>query len=107
MQERRLCIVIQIAQGLGKCRMRELQRLQDLQGLDFAAAIQQVLSAAEPAPVVSHQVTVEEVERSLNHVASACEFSSSSIRGRLLPRHGDAAAELRRVFRRVENIQAK
>ena len=50
-------------------------------------------------------MTVEEVERSLNHVASVCKFSSSSIRGRLLPRHGDAVAEL--VFQKVESIQAK
>ena len=90
-----------------KCRMRELQGLQDLQGLDFASAVQKVLSAAEPALVVSHQVTVEEVERSLNHVASACDFSSSPLRGQLVNRHGDATAELKRVFQRVDSIQAK
>ena len=78
-----------------------------MEGLDFASAVQQVLSAAEPATFVLYQMTVEEIEHVLNHVASACEFSSPLIRAQRLNTEIDSTAELKRLFQRVDSVQAK
>ena len=78
-----------------------------MQGLDFASAIQQVLSAAEPAPRGSQQVDIEEIDHTLDCVASICEFSSPNIRSRFLYRQGEATTELTRLFRKIDSIQTK
>lgn len=57
--------------------------------------------------LVSEQATVEEIELTLNCVASACEYSSPIIRNQILDREVEGTTELTRLFRRMDGIQAK
>jgi hypothetical protein len=46
--------------------MRELQRWQKNHGLDFASAVEQVLSATDTSPSLSSAIMIDEVDRALD-----------------------------------------
>ena len=80
LQPARLRTIIQKAQGLGSSRMRELQRWQSDRGLDFASAVEKVLSATSPSPSPSSTVMIDDVDEALDQIAAVCPFSSPEIR---------------------------
>lgn len=79
MQEKRLGCIVQKALGLGHTRMDELRRWQDTDGLDLASAVQRVVSATDETLKGCGQMTVEEIDHTLDLVASTCFFSSIKI----------------------------
>jgi DNA ligase-4 len=107
LQEKRLERIIEKALGLGISRVYELQRLQDQQGLDFASAVQQIMSATDETLQPSGPMTIEEIDDMLDGVASTCSFSSSEIRKRVDHVRVDATAELVKIFRRLHSSEAK
>jgi DNA ligase-4 len=107
LREGRLRTTVQNAQGLGKCRMLELQRWQSVHGLDFASAVEQVLSATDTSPSSSSAITIDEVDYTLDQIASTCAFSSPEIRQRRKGEPTEATAALTRIFRRADSLQTK
>ena len=106
-QEVRLRKAIQNAQGLGKSRMLELRRWQGEHGLDFGSAVEQVLSAKDASPSSSSAITIEEVDHTLDQLASTCAFSSPETRQRRKGEPTEIVAGLTSLFRRADSQQAK
>ena len=65
---------------LGHTRVSELQGLQGRHGMVFASAVQQVLSATDDISNPPRSLTAEEVDHSLDRLASTCVFSSPKLR---------------------------
>jgi hypothetical protein len=87
--------------SLRKGRTDELQRLQEQQGVDFAFAMQRFICAAtDENPRADGQLSVDEIERVFNRVASGCPCSSWQIKNRM---NGTPFEELIRLFRRMQS----
>jgi len=106
-QEKRLEPVIVKALGLGHGRMDELHRLQDQQGLDFASAVQRVMSSTDETSQAVGELSVDEIERTLDRVASTCAFSSWEIKQDTNGAHVDPVEKLVSLFRRLRSLKAK
>ena len=98
---------IQNAQGLGSSRMRELQRWQRDRGLDFASAVEKVLSATSPSRSLSTTVMIDDVDEALDQIAAVCPFSSPEIRQGRNDEPSEATSGLTRLFCRADSLQAK
>lgn len=73
-RERRLEAVIVKTLGLGRSRTAELHQLQEQQGLDFASAVQQVMAPTDETSTPGGHLSVEEIEKTFDRVASTCPF---------------------------------
>ena len=87
--------------------MRELQRWQSDRGLDFASAVEKVLSATSPSPSPSSTVTIDDVDEALDQIAAVCPFSSPKIRQGRNDEPSEAISGLTRLFCRADSLQAK
>ena len=92
------CIVTKAA-CLGHTRVAELRRLQGHEGMDFASAVQQVLSATDDISRPHPSISIEQVDQALDRLASTCSFSSSKLRESVRTGYNEASVELVRVFR--------
>ena len=63
-------------------------------GLDFTSAVQQIMSGTEETPHPHEPMKIEEIEETLDRVASTCPLSSSEIRKTVGHVDVDATAEL-------------
>lgn len=80
--------------------MDELRRWQDTDGLDLASAVQRVVSATDETLKGCGQMTVEEIDHTLDLVASTCFFSSIKIQTEARHLYVNATDELTKIFRR-------
>ena len=65
------------------------------------------MSATDEIPHPRELMTIEEVDRTLDRVASTCAYSSSEIRNKMGHVCVDATAELVKIFRRLHSSEAK
>ncbi|KIW22037.1 uncharacterized protein PV07_12564 [Cladophialophora immunda] len=79
---------------LGHSRVSELRRLQGRNGIDFASAAQQVLSATDDFSNPPRSLTVEEVDHTLDRLASTCVFPSPKLQGSITIGYIEAFDEL-------------
>jgi DNA ligase-4 len=107
LRERRLTDITVRAWGLGSSRRHELQRLQDEEGLDFASAVQSVVEDGGDPPQSQPSPTVEEVDGTLDLLASACDFSSPELRNRIQKKSVEPSQELIGIFRRMRGLEVK
>jgi DNA ligase-4 len=99
--------IVARAACLGHTRVSELRRLQGHGGTDFASAAQQVLSATDDFSNPPRSLTLEEVDQTLDRMASLCSFSSSKLRESVKISYADAIDGLVRVFRRLPSMGVK
>jgi DNA ligase 4 len=100
LQRKRLGCIVQRALSLGHTRMDELRRWQDTDGLDLASAFHRVVTATDETLKGCGQVTVEEIDHTLDLVASTCSFSSIKIQTEARHLYVNATDELTKIFRR-------
>ncbi|KAK5219359.1 hypothetical protein LTR47_011506 [Exophiala xenobiotica] len=92
---------------LGHARVSELRRLQGRDRMDFASAVQQVLSATDDFSNPSRPLTVDEVDHALDRLASTCVFSSPKLRESITIGYTEVFDELVRVLRRLPSVGVK
>ncbi len=92
---------------LGHTRVSELRRLQERDGIDFASAVQQVLSATDDFSNPPRPLTVDEVDHTLDRLASTCVFSSPKLRESVTIGYTEVFDELVRVLRRLPSVGVK
>ncbi|KAK5356244.1 hypothetical protein LTS03_011709, partial [Exophiala xenobiotica] len=92
---------------LGHTRVSELRRLQGRDRMDFASAVQQVLSATDDFSNPPQPLTVDEVDHTLDRLASTCVFSSPKLRESITFGYKEVFDELVRVLRRLPSMGVK
>ncbi|KAK5216010.1 hypothetical protein LTR72_010984 [Exophiala xenobiotica] len=92
---------------LGHTRVSELRRLQGRDRMDFASAVQQVLSATDDSSNPPRPLTVDEVDHTLDRLASTCVFSSPKLREPITIGYTEVFDELVRVLRRLPSVGVK
>ncbi|KAK5356180.1 hypothetical protein LTS03_011737, partial [Exophiala xenobiotica] len=92
---------------LGHTRVSELRHLQGRDRLDFASAVQQVLSATDDFSNPPQPLTVDEVDHTLDRLASTCVFSSPKLRESITFGYTEVFDELVRVLRRLPSMGVK
>lgn len=110
LQERRLEGILKGALGLGATCMKALQRWRDADGPDLASVVQSVMSTTDDSPRPQHRITVTEIDRTLDRVASTSSFSSFDLREKIKvsqPQPIHVADELTMIFCRLQSSQAK
>jgi hypothetical protein len=90
-----------------EARTDELQRLQERQGVDFAFQVQRFMSATDENPHTGGQLSVDEIERVFDWVASGCPLSSWQIKTSMKGTPLDSVEELTHLFRRMQSCEAK
>lgn len=80
-QELRLSLVLGRCLGLGTTRLSQLNQWKERGGVDLASCVENVMRDAEnPAVAATQEVTLEEIDNSLERIASRCKFSSAEVR---------------------------
>ncbi|KAK5344797.1 hypothetical protein LTR61_011428 [Exophiala xenobiotica] len=92
---------------LGHTRVSELRRLQGRDRMGFASAVQQVLSATDDFSNPPQPLTVDEVDHTLDRLASTCVFSSPKLRESITFGYTEVFDELVRVLRRLPSVGVK
>ncbi|KAK5332587.1 hypothetical protein LTR98_011294, partial [Exophiala xenobiotica] len=92
---------------LGHTRVSELRRLQGRDRMDFASAVQQVLSATDDFSNPPQPLTVDEVDHTLDRLASTCVISSPKLRESITIGYTEVFDELVRVLRRLPSMGVK
>lgn len=110
LRERQLETIIQRAHCLGSSRMLELQSIQSSGQLDFAASVERVVAKTDCEPRVGSELTLEEIDDTLDQVAALSSFSSANLRDAVREKHDQlsSANELfSKVFVRMKSFEAK
>lgn len=105
--ESRLEGIVVKAAGLGHTRASELRHPQEHEGVDFASAVQQVLSVTDDDHESIHSLTIVDLDHALDRLAVICPFSSRKLRTSMGNVHGEPIDELMRIFRRLRGVEAK
>lgn len=75
--------------------------------LDFASAVQRLVEDGGEPLQSQHSPTVEEVDQTLDRVASTGTFSSPNLRNRIKEKSVDPSQELIGIFRRMLGLEVK
>lgn len=108
--ERQLENIIQRAQCFGSSRMVALQSLQSSGQLDFAASVERVMAITDCEPRVGSELSLEEIDDTLDQVAVLSSFSSANLREAVREKYGHLSSAnelLSRVFARLKSFEAK
>ncbi|KAK5243792.1 hypothetical protein LTR11_011634 [Exophiala xenobiotica] len=92
---------------LGRARVSELRRLQGHDGMDFASAVQQVLSATDHFSNPPRPLTVDEMDHTPDRLVFTCVFSSPKLREVITIGYTEVFDELVRVLRRLPSVGVK
>ncbi|KAK0626413.1 hypothetical protein B0T14DRAFT_103043 [Immersiella caudata] len=109
-KERRLQTIIGRGLGLGISRIRQLARwLEPGSGVDLAECVERILrETPNPVSVTQRDVTVEDIDELLHEIASACRFSSPTVRGTNSGlRLAEHEADLGDIYKRLSGRDAK
>ena len=79
LQEAKLEAIIKPALGLGTTRLKELLWWKQISGVDFASAVEHVISATDSEIRPSASVTLEEIDEVLDRAAAASPFSTVNL----------------------------
>jgi DNA ligase 4 len=110
LKEKQLEAIIKHALGLGSTRLKELQQWRDSDGPGFASAVQRVMSATDAGPRSQRNVTVEEIDETLDRMASRSPFSSIELQENV---KDDDSGRIRRddglskIFRQIHSSEGK
>ena len=93
---------------LGSSRIKDLERWKQPGCGDLAACVERVLSQAENPLQTSNEVTVAQVDTTLNEIASRSNFSGPNIRGRNADASANTVREsLSHIYLRLQSREAK
>ena len=107
LREKKLTRLVMDVWGVGSSRRKEFQRVQ-LEGRpDFALAVQRLVEEGGDSPGSPTPLMVEEVDQTLDMVASTCDFSSPSVRNKGREYPVDPITELKATFRRLNALGLK
>jgi hypothetical protein len=99
-------IVVKAA-GLDHTRASELRRLQEYQRIDFASAVEKVLTTTDSGPESTYLLSIIDVDHTLDRIVVMCPFSSPKLRVTMGEAHRDPINELISIFRRLHSVEAK
>lgn len=93
--------------SLGEGRWQQLEQWKVPERGDLGECVERAQLQAEFAvPLPGYEVTLEEVDRTLENIAKACRFSAPSVRGD--SHEGvDVIDSLRRIYHRLQSREAK
>ncbi|RDW92822.1 ATP dependent DNA ligase domain protein [Aspergillus mulundensis] len=100
-----------LARVIGRCLLLGLSRREELEkwrvagGADLGQCVENVMRQAENHVVGGQEVTVEEIDKALNMVASRCRFSGPNIRRQRSA--VDVEGTLSPLYRRLSSRDAK
>src|ERR1051326_3344307 len=83
LQEKRLEPIIQHAQCLGATRLEILRNWRTKNGSDFASCVERVISQTDAEPKPGPEVSLEDIDETLDQIAAASPFSSFDLRERV------------------------
>ncbi|KAK5188486.1 hypothetical protein LTR92_011470 [Exophiala xenobiotica] len=92
---------------LGHARVSGLRRPQGRDRVDLGSAVQRVLSATDDLSNPPRPLTVDEVDHTLDRLASTCVFSSPKLRESIAIGYTEVYDELVRVLRRLPSMGVK
>ncbi|KAI1096684.1 hypothetical protein F5B19DRAFT_434032 [Rostrohypoxylon terebratum] len=94
---------------LGHSRVLELRRYKTPElGVDLADCIEGILSRTPNPSHENNELTVEEIDDTLSHIAAACRFSSPAVRALAkIPNTRDQDRSLTTIYRRLGPRDAK
>ncbi|KAI1215110.1 uncharacterized protein F4807DRAFT_21097 [Annulohypoxylon truncatum] len=94
---------------LGNSRVLELRRYKSPGlGVDLADCIEGILTRTPNPTYDNNELTVEEIDDTLSHIAAACRFSSPAVRAlRKTPNTRDQDKSLMNIYRRLSPRDAK
>jgi DNA ligase 4 len=110
LKEKRLESIIVQAQGLGATRLKQLQGWRTRDGADFASCVEHLMSTTDAETRCGSSVTLEELDETLDRIATILSFSSIELRERMEAKYSEPIKiqdTLSRIFRRLYSSEAK
>lgn len=83
LREAKLEVLVQRALRLGATRLKELRWWTPTNGVDFASAVEHVISATGSETRPDASMTLEEIDEVLDRVAAASSFSAVDLRNKM------------------------
>lgn len=105
LQEKRLSSLVARALCFNSTRVKNLNAYTTPGNGDLGACLERVLQAFDCEPKPGTSVTIEEADRTLQQLASRCDFSSPAVRAIVC--EGNSEDLLRRLFLRMSSSEAK
>jgi DNA ligase-4 len=96
--------------GLGTTRLKELRWWKQTNGVDFASAVEHVISATDSETRPGASVTLEEIDEVLDRVTAASPFSAVDLRNKIntkYPSRRRADDVLSFLLRKLHSSEAK
>ncbi|KAH7141583.1 hypothetical protein B0J13DRAFT_557075, partial [Dactylonectria estremocensis] len=79
-------------------------------GLDFASSVERVMAIIDGESTAGREVTLEELDDTLDQIAASSSFSSASLRERVTTKHGRSICAddlLSKIFRALQSSETK